>query len=145
MFSIPFNRAAVVGNEKKYMVEALLSGRVMGNGDYTRRSETQLGSLTGAKHALLTTSCTSALEMAALLAGFKPGDEVIVPSFAFVSTANAFVIHGARPVFADIRPDTLNMDEKVVEAHITEHTRAIVPCITAVWPASTPFQNRSTS
>ncbi|HOC68829.1 MAG TPA: dTDP-4-amino-4,6-dideoxygalactose transaminase [Candidatus Hydrogenedentes bacterium] len=126
MVSIPFNRAALVGNEKPYMEAALLSGRIMGNGEYTRRCEILLSRLTRTKHALLTTSCTSALEMAALLLDLAPGDEVIVPSFAFVSTANAFVVHGATPVFADIRPDTLNLDEKGVEAHITKRTRAIV-------------------
>lgn len=126
MHAIPFNRASLVGKENEYMEEALLSGQIMGNGDYTRRCEKLLRDLTGVKHALLTSSCTGALEMAALLLDLKPGDEIIIPSFAFVSTANAFVIHGATPVFADIRPDTLNLDEEQVEAHITSRTRAIV-------------------
>lgn len=124
---IPFNRATLVGNELAYMEDALASGHIMGNGPYTRKCETLLEAITRAKRVLLTTSCTSALEISALLLDFQPGDEVIVPAFAFVSTANAFVLHGAKPVFADIRPDTLNLDEAEVEKHINARTRAIIP------------------
>lgn len=124
---IPFNRALPIGNEIKYVEAAISSGHIMGNGPYTRQCEELLERISGAKRALLTTSCSSALEVAALLLQLRPGDEVIVPSFAFVSTVNAFVVHGATPVFADVRPDTLNLDEGRLEDLISERTRAVVP------------------
>ena len=124
---IPFNRPAQLGNEFKYMSQAIQNGHASGNGPFTKQCEAMLEKMLEVPKVLLTTSCTHALEMAALLLGFRPGDQVIVPSFTFVSTANAFVLHGARPVFVDIHPDTLNLDERLVEAAITEHTRAIVP------------------
>src|SRR5206468_2564875 len=98
-----------------------------GNGRFTARCQAWLEERLGCRRALLTHSCTGALEMAAILAGVGAGDEVILPSFTFVSTANAFVLRGATPVFVDIRPDTLNLDERLVEAAITARTRAIVP------------------
>jgi dTDP-4-amino-4,6-dideoxygalactose transaminase len=123
---IPFNRAFVTGNELRYVGEALESGHPAGAGPFSRRCESMLEEITGAKRALLTTSCTDALEMAAMLLDIKPGDEVIVPSFTFVSTANAFVLRGAIPRFCDVRPDTLNLDEEKVEELVTPRTRAIV-------------------
>ena len=127
MSLIPFNQASPVGNELGYIEEVLASGHIMGNGPYTRRCEALLESVTLSKRALLTTSCTSALEISALLLNLQPGDEIIVPSFAFVSTANAFVLHGATPVFADIRADTLNLDETQLKKYITSRTRAVIP------------------
>ncbi len=129
MKKIPFNRPAIVGNEMKYISRALSTAvaHVSGDGVYTRRCEKKLKSELGCRRAFLTTSCTDALEMAALLLNLKPGDEVIVPSFTFVSTANAFALRGARPVFADIRPDTLNIDEEGIERLITKRTKAVVP------------------
>ncbi len=124
---IPFNRPAVAGEELRYMREALAAGRISGNGEFSRRCESLLADELGAARVLLTTSCTHALEMAALLLDFQPGDEVVVPSFTFVSTVNAFALRGARPVFADIRPDTLNLDESRLPALIGPRTRAIVP------------------
>ncbi len=124
---IPFNRAAVVGRERAYVEEALAGGHISGDGPFTKRCERLLGGLIGAPRVLLTTSCTHALEIAALLLDFRPGDEVIVPSFTFVSTANAFALHGATPVFVDVREDTLNLDEARLEAKIGPRTRAIVP------------------
>jgi dTDP-4-amino-4,6-dideoxygalactose transaminase len=124
---IPFNRPAVTGRELGFIQEAIAGGRLSGNGPFTRRCQAWLEERTGAARAFLTHSCTAALEMAALLAGLEPGDEVILPSFTFVSTANAFVLRGAVPVFVDIRPDTLNLDERQVEAAITPRTRALVP------------------
>ena len=123
---IPFNRPALVGAEAQYINEALRSGHLSGDGSFSRRCHELLESTLGVRKALLTTSCTDALEMAALLLDMKPADEVIVPSFTFVSTANAFVLRGARPVFADIRPDTLNIDETKLPSLITPRTRAIV-------------------
>jgi dTDP-4-amino-4,6-dideoxygalactose transaminase len=123
---IPFNRPALLGTEERYVAEAMQNGQLSGNGPFSRRCHTQLETALGVSKALLTTSCTDALEMAALLLDLQPGDEVIVPSFTFVSTANAFVLHGATPVFADVRPDTLNLDEAHLEALITPRTRAIV-------------------
>jgi len=125
--SIPFNRPSFVGHERRYMDEALALGHVSGDGEFTRRCHELLRAELGVRSALLTTSCTHALEMSALLLDLKPDDEVIVPSFTFVSTANAFALRGARPVFADIRPDTLNLDERELERHIGPRTRAIVP------------------
>ncbi len=123
---IPFNRAYISGNELEYIAEAIANGHISGNGPFTRRCEALLQEIVGSRRALLTTSCTDALEMAALLLDIHPGDEVIVPSYTFVSSINAFVLRGALPVFADIRPDTLNLDETRLEALITPRTRAIV-------------------
>ncbi|MFN8062102.1 MAG: dTDP-4-amino-4,6-dideoxygalactose transaminase [Vicinamibacterales bacterium] len=127
MSPIPFNRPTVVGKELEYIAEAIGRRHLAGNGPYTKRAQALLERAHGAPKVLLTTSCTDALEMSALLLGLRPGDEVIVPSFTFVSTANAFVAHGARPVFADVRADTLNLDEAKLERLITPRTRAIVP------------------
>jgi dTDP-4-amino-4,6-dideoxygalactose transaminase len=124
---IPFNRPAQTGTEAAELSLAMASGRLSGDGPYSKRCENCLQALTGAKRALLTPSCTHALEMAALLIDLKHGDEVIMPSFTFVSTANAFALRGATVVFVDIRPDTLNIDENAIEAAITPRTRAIVP------------------
>src|SRR4051812_25836643 len=124
---IPFNRSSLVGREQQYIADAMRIGQVAGDQTFTRKCHELLERELGIKRALLTTSCTHALEMAALLLNIKPGDEVMIPSFTFVSTANAFVLRGAKPVFADIRPDTLNLDERRVEALITPRTRAIVP------------------
>lgn len=126
-YRIPFNRPYVQGNEASYMAEALAQGHISGDGAFTRRCHELMEQALGVRKALLTTSCTHALEMAALLLNIQPGDEVIVPSFTFVSTINAFVLRGATPVFIDIRPDTLNMDEAQLERLITPRTRAIVP------------------
>ncbi|AKF86805.1 hypothetical protein MFUL124B02_33605 [Myxococcus fulvus 124B02] len=125
--TIPFNRLQMLGDEAKFIEQALANSHLMGDGGFTRKCHALLEQTLGVGRALLTTSCTHALEMAGLLLDLKPGDEVIVPSFTFVSTANAFVLRGARPVFADIRPDTLNLDERKVESLITERTRLIVP------------------
>lgn len=124
---IPFNRPCLTGNEHDYMLQALQSGHISGDGMFTHKCHQLLERELGVPKALLTTSCTHALEMSALLLNLQPGDEVILPSFTFVSTANAFVLRGARPVFADIRPDTLNLDERLLEPLITPRTRAIVP------------------
>ena len=124
---IPFNRPSMVGQEKRYMEEAIALGQISGDGEFTRRCQALLERELGVAAALLSTSCTHALEMAALLLEIGPDDEVIVPDFTFVSTANAFALRGARPVFVDVREDTLNMDERLLEAAITPRTRAIVP------------------
>jgi dTDP-4-amino-4,6-dideoxygalactose transaminase len=124
---IPFNRFCKVGTEFTYIQQAIDAMQISGDGRFTALCHTILEKGVGAQKALLTTSCTHALEMAALLLDIQPGDEVIIPSFTFVSTANAFVLRGARPVFADIRPDTLNLDESQLERLITPRTRAIVP------------------
>ncbi len=126
-FKVPFNKAGLAGAELRYMQEAIERGHISGDGPFTRECESLLERDLGVARALLTTSCTHALEMAALLLDFHPGDEVIVPSFTFVSTVNAFVLRGARPVFADVRPDTLNLDESLLERLITPRTKAIVP------------------
>jgi dTDP-4-amino-4,6-dideoxygalactose transaminase len=126
MTQIPFNRPSLVGEEFRYMQEAVANWHISGDGTFTRRCNALLEEALGVPKVLLTTSCTHALEMAALLLEIQPGDEVIVPSFTFVTTANAFVLRGAKPVFADIRPDTLNIDESQVEALITPHTKAIL-------------------
>ena len=123
---IPFNRPLRIGREMEYMQEALDALHISGDGPFTRRVHALLESITGAPKVLLTTSCTHALEMSAMLLDIAPGEEVILPSFSFVSAANAFVLRGARPVFADIRPDTLNLDETKLEALVTPRTRAIV-------------------
>jgi dTDP-4-amino-4,6-dideoxygalactose transaminase len=117
----------MTGRELWYIAQAHANGHMAGNGWFTKQCQSWLESTTGAHRALLTHSCTAALEMAAILADIRPGDEVILPSYTFVSTANAFVLRGATPVFVDIRPDTLNIDETKIEAAITEKTRAIVP------------------
>ncbi len=124
---IPFNRPYLVGKEFDYIRQAIDSGCISGDGEFTQRCQSFLEGRLGVRKALLTTSCTHALEMAALLLDLKPGDEIIVPSFTFVSTVNAFVLRGVKPVFIDIRPDTLNLDETQIEALITPRTRAIVP------------------
>jgi dTDP-4-amino-4,6-dideoxygalactose transaminase len=123
---IPFNYPHVTGREIDYIQEAIRDGHLSGNGTFTRRCQAWLEQTTGAKKVLLTHSCTAALEMSAILANVGPGDEVIMPSFTFVSTANAFVLRGATPVFVDIRPDTLNIDERLIPAAITPRTKAIV-------------------
>ncbi|BFU46432.1 dTDP-4-amino-4,6-dideoxygalactose transaminase [Krasilnikovia sp. MM14-A1004] len=123
---IPFNRPFLAPRELEYLVLAASSGHTSGDGPFTRRAGELLRDLTGARSVLLTTSCTHALEMTALLLDLRPGDEVIMPSFTFVSTANAYVLRGAVPVFVDCRPDTLNLDEQAVEAAVTPRTKAIV-------------------
>lgn len=125
--SIPFNRPSLEGNEIPYILDAIRTGHASGDGPYTRRCHAYLEESLGVSKVLLTTSCTHALEMSALLLDLKPGDEVIFPSFTFVSTVNAFVLRGVRPIFADIRPDTLNLDETLIEQLITPRTKAIVP------------------
>ncbi len=125
-YSIPFNRPCLTGNEQSYAVEVLRGGHLSGDGGFTRRCHALLEETLGVRKALLTTSGTHALEMAALLLELQPGDEIIVPSFTFTSTANAFVLHGGRPVFADIRADTLNIDEALLEPLITARTKGIV-------------------
>jgi dTDP-4-amino-4,6-dideoxygalactose transaminase len=127
MERIPFNRPCLTGNEQQYMAQALANGHISGDGPFTKKCHELLTSIHKCAATLLTTSCTHALEMSALLLDIKPGDEVILPSFTFVSTANAFVLRGARPIFADIRPDTLNLDETRLETLITSRTRVIVP------------------
>ncbi len=124
---IPFNRLTVVGKELVYLQEAIESGHVSGDGAFTKRCHAFLEQTLEVPKVLLTTSCTHALEMSALLLEIQPGDEVIVPDFTFVSTINAFVLRGAKPVFVDIRPDTLNLDESLLETKITSKTKAIVP------------------
>jgi dTDP-4-amino-4,6-dideoxygalactose transaminase len=124
---IQFNRPYMTGKELFYIAEAKFGNKLAGDGPFTQQCHQWLEQTTGCKRALLTHSCTAALEMAALLLNIQPGDEVIMPSYTFVSTANAFVLRGGVPVFVDIRPDTLNLDETKIEAAITERTRAIVP------------------
>ncbi|CAM5188145.1 dTDP-4-amino-4,6-dideoxygalactose transaminase OS=Castellaniella defragrans OX=75697 GN=HNR28_002883 PE=3 SV=1 [Castellaniella defragrans] len=124
---IPFNRPYMTGKELYYIAEAKFGNRLAGDGPFTRRCHGWLEQRTGCAKALLTHSCTAALEMAALLLDIQPGDEVIMPSYTFVSTANAFVLRGGIPVFVDIREDTLNLDERLIEDAITPRTRAIVP------------------
>jgi dTDP-4-amino-4,6-dideoxygalactose transaminase len=126
-YSIPFNRPCFAGNEQAYIAQAIGNGHISGDGAFTAKCRILLEEELGSARALLTTSCTHALEMAALLLDIQPGDEVIVPAFTFVSTINAFALRGARPVFCDIRPDTLNMDEAQLEQLITAQTKAIVP------------------
>ena len=124
---IPFNRPSFEGREQVYIAQAIANGHISGDGPFTKRCQAFLEKALGVPRVLLTTSCTHALEMAAVLLDIRPGDEVIVPSFTFVSTVNAFVLRGARPVFADVRPDTLNLDETRLEPLVTERTKAIVP------------------
>lgn len=125
--NIPFNRPYMTGLELEYITEAHSNLHLSGDGAFTKKCHAWLESSTGSKKALLTHSCTAALEMAAVLADIQPGDEIIMPSYTFVSTANAFVLRGGVPVFIDIREDTLNLDEKLIEAAITKKTKAIVP------------------
>lgn len=124
---IPFNAPPVVGTELDYMQSAMGSGKLCGDGGFTRRCQQWLEQRFGSAKVLLTPSCTASLEMAALLLDIQPGDEVIMPSYTFVSTANAFVLRGAKIVFVDVRPDTMNIDETLIEAAITDKTRVIVP------------------
>lgn len=124
---IPFNVPPCVGSEEKYIAEAIANHKLCGDGEFTKKCNAKLEEMTGTSKALLTTSCTHATEMAAILSDIKPGDEVIMPSYTFVSTANAFVLRGATVVFVDIRPDTMNIDETKIEEAITEKTKAIVP------------------
>jgi dTDP-4-amino-4,6-dideoxygalactose transaminase len=124
--AIPFNRPDIGTRELAYLADAARSGHASGDGPYTKQCQALLERGLGVAKALLTTSCTHALELAALLIESGPGDEVIMPSFTFVSTANAFALRGAQPVFADIRPDTLNMDEGQLERLITPRTKAVV-------------------
>src|SRR5271154_1972482 len=126
-YSIPFNRPCLAGNEYRYIAEAIANGHASGDGPFTRRCHELLERELQVSRVLLTTSCTHALEMAALLLDCGPGDEVIVPSFTFVSTANAFALRGARIAFADVRPDTLNLDPAQLISLITERTKAIIP------------------
>lgn len=126
-WQIPFNKVQSKGLELQNLVHAISTGELAGNGPFARRCETWLVEHTHAKHALLTGSCTAALEMSALLCELQPGDEVLMPSYTFVTTASAFAQRGAVPVFVDIRPDTLNLDERLLEETITDRTRVIVP------------------
>jgi len=123
---IPFNRPSLAGRELEYIAEAVSSGHISGDGSFTGKCQGLLEQALGVSKALLTTSCTDALEMTALLLNLQPGEEVIVPSFAFVSTVNAYVLRGAQPVFCDVRPDTLNLDETQLERLLTPRTRAVV-------------------
>jgi dTDP-4-amino-4,6-dideoxygalactose transaminase len=125
-YAVPFNKASLVGNELRYISEAVAAGHISGDGPFTRKCHAFLEKELGVSKVLLTTSCTHALEMCALLLHIQPGDEVILPPFTFVSTINAFALRGAKPVFVDIREDTLNLDERLVEQKITSHTRAIL-------------------
>lgn len=127
MNTISFNVPPYIGTEDKYLKQAIESRKICGDGKFTQKCNSKFEEITGSKKALMTTSGTSALEMAALLANIQPGDEVIMPSYTFVSTANAFVLRGATIVFVDIRPDTMNIDEKLIEDAITDKTKAIVP------------------
>jgi dTDP-4-amino-4,6-dideoxygalactose transaminase len=124
---VDFNRPVALGNELEYMKQAIESGHISGDGPFTKKCHAFLERELGVRKALLTTSCTHALEMSAILLDIQPGDEVIIPDFTFVSTVNAFVLRGAKPVFLDIRPDTLNLDESRLEAALTPRTKAIVP------------------
>lgn len=124
---ISFNVPPYIGTEEKYIAQAIANRKICGDGEFTKKCNHWLEAHTGTPKALLTTSCTHATEMAALLTKIKPGDEVIMPSFTFVSTADAFVLRGATAVFVDIRPDTMNIDENLIEAAITEKTKAIAP------------------
>jgi dTDP-4-amino-4,6-dideoxygalactose transaminase len=127
VLKIPFNKVLTSNLELEYIREAITNGQTSGDGRFTKQCKTWLEQQTGSKSALITHSCTAALEMAAILADVQPGDEVIMPSYTFVSTANAFVLRGAIPVFVDIRPDTFNIDESKIAAAITAKTKAIAP------------------
>jgi len=125
--AIPFNRSSLQGRELEYIFQTITIGQIAGDQTFSKKCHQMLEQTLGVRKALVTTSCTHALEMSAMLLNIQPGDEVIVPSFTFVSTPNAFVLHGATPVFCDVRPDTLNLDETKLEALITPKTKAIVP------------------
>lgn len=127
MTDIPFNKPYMTGKELDYIAQAHANKHLAGDGEFTKKCHAWLEERTGSHKAFLTHSCTAALEMAAILADIQPGDEVIMPSYTFVSTANAFVLRGGVPVFVGIRPDTLNIDENLIEAAITPRTKAIVP------------------
>lgn len=124
---IGFNVPPIIGTEEKYVKQAIEAHKICGDGEFTKKCKEWMENKFNAEEVLLTTSCSSALEMSALLADIKPGDEVIMPAFTFVSTANAFVLRGAKIVFVDIRPDTMNIDENLIQAAITDKTKAIVP------------------
>ena len=124
---IPFNRPPYVGAEKQYISMAIDNHKICGDGEFTKKCNSWIEEKTGTKKALLTTACSTALDMAAILADVKQGDEVILPSYTFVSTANAFVLRGATLVFVDIRPDTQNINENLIEEAITERTKVIAP------------------
>lgn len=126
MKHLPFNKPHLTGNETKHIIEAVDSGKISGNGIFTKKCQEWITQRTGANKTLLTTSCTDGLEMSAILIGIEPGDEVIMPSYTFVSTANAFILRGAKIVFVDSRPDHPGMDEDLVEGLITDKTKAIV-------------------
>lgn len=127
MRMIPFNIPPFIGNEDEYMKKAIENHKICGDGEFTKKCNSWIEQRTGTGKALLTTSCTHALELAAILLDIQPGDEVIMPSYTFVSTADAFVLRGAKIVFVDIRPDTMNIDETLIEDAVTEKTKAIVP------------------
>jgi dTDP-4-amino-4,6-dideoxygalactose transaminase len=124
---IPFNRSSLEGRELDHIFQTIQVGQIAGDQTFSKQCHRLLENVLGVRRALVTTSCTHALEVAALLLDIQPGDEVIVPSFTFVSTINAFVLRGAEPVFCDIRPDTLNLDERILERLISPKTKAIVP------------------
>jgi dTDP-4-amino-4,6-dideoxygalactose transaminase len=124
---VDFNKPTIAGNELEYMQQAITAAKISGDGSFTEKCNQLLEEISGAKKVLITTNCTHALEMTALLLHIQPGDEVIIPSFTFVSTVNAFVLRGARPVFIDMRADTLNLDETQLEKLITPRTKCVVP------------------
>ena len=124
---IHFNVPPVVGNELQYMEESIKNRKICGDGIFTKKCSAWMEEKTGTAKALLTTSCTHAIEMSAILSNIQPGDEVIMPSYTFVSTADAFVLRGAKVIFVDIRPETMNIDERLIEEAVTERTKAIVP------------------
>jgi dTDP-4-amino-4,6-dideoxygalactose transaminase len=126
MLEIPFNKPTFVGNEISLMAQTIKNGHAAGDGPFSQQVEQLLAELSGCRHAFLVPSCTAALEMTALLLNVGPGDEVVLPSFTFVSTVNAYVLRGAKPVFVDVRPDTLNINEQLLEECLTDRTRAIV-------------------
>src|SRR5262245_19363162 len=126
MNHIPFNKAYLSGRELEYIKQAVDNSHISGDGPFTKKCQEFFERELGVRRSLMTTSCTDALEMSAILLGLAPGDEVIVPSFAFVSTANAYALHGARPVFCDIRRDTMNIDETLIEGLVSPRTKAIV-------------------
>lgn len=137
---IPFNVPPYIGKEDKYIKQAIDSRKICGDGQFTKTCNVKFEEMTGAKKVLMTTSGTSALEMAALLTDIKPGDEAVMPSYTFVSTANAFVLRGATIVFVDIRPDTMNIDENLIEDAITEKQRLLFLFITVALPVRwTPY------
>lgn len=147
---ISFNVPPYTGREEKYISEAIRNHKICGDGAFTKKCNQWMEQKFGTAKALLTTSCTHATELAALLADIQPGDEVICPSYTFVSTANAFVLRGAKIVFVDIRPDTMNIDEKLIEPAITERTKAIVPvhyagvsCEPVKWIPLCPLQKNT--